>query len=128
MTFQAKSTAAMLGILTVVYGCYFAIMLSVAGRTPVDQIVYQPLMILVTIPLVILAILVHIVIAIAAPSEADVSDERDRIITLRGEAFGGLVLGMGASAGWSSRCSASIRSGSLTRCSAASCSPRWPAP
>ncbi len=95
MTFQAKSTAAMLGILTVVYGCYFAIMLSVAGRTPVDQIVYQPVMIIVTVPLVILAILAHIVIAIAAPGEADVTDERDRIIGLRGEALGGVVLGVG---------------------------------
>ena len=99
MTFQAKSTAAMLGILTVVYGSYFAIMLSVAGQTPVDQIVYQPVMIVVTVPLVILAILVHIVIAIAAPSEAGVSDERDRIIALRGEALGGLVLGVGVFCG-----------------------------
>jgi hypothetical protein len=99
VTFQAKSTAAMLGILTVVYGCYFVIMFSVAGRTPVDQIVYQPVMIIVTIPLVILAILVHIVIAITAPSEVDVSDERDRIIALRGEAFGGLVLGVGVFCG-----------------------------
>ena len=42
----------------------------------VDEIVYQPLMILVTIPLVVLAILAHVAIAILAPSEAGVSDER----------------------------------------------------
>jgi hypothetical protein len=99
MTFQAKSTVAMLGILTVVYGWYFATMLAAAGRTPVSEIVYQPLMILVTIPLVILAIVAHAVIAIAAPSEAGVEDERDRQIGLRGEKLGGLVLASGVFGG-----------------------------
>lgn len=95
MTFQAKSTLAMLAILTAVYGWYFATMLIAAGRTPVDQIAYQPLLILVTVPLVILTILAHGVIAIVAPGEAGVTDERDRHIAWRGEGPGGLVLGVG---------------------------------
>jgi hypothetical protein len=99
MTFQAKSTLAMIGILTVVYGWYFATMLTAAGRMPVDQIVYQPLMIFLTTPLVILAIVVHVVLAIAAPREAGVTDERDRLIDLRGGEIGGLVLGVGVFGG-----------------------------
>lgn len=99
MTFQAKSTVAMLGILTVIYGWYFATMLAAVGRTPVSEIVYQPQMILVTIPLIVLAIIFHIAIAIAAPGEAGVTDERDRLIGLRGERLGGLVLAVGVFGG-----------------------------
>lgn len=99
MTFQAKSTVAMLGILTVVYGWYFATIFAAAGRTPVGEIVYQPLMILVTIPLILLAIVAHAAIAIAAPGEAGAVDERDRLIALRGEQLGGLVLATGVFGG-----------------------------
>lgn len=99
MTFQAKSTLAMLGILTVVYGWYFATILPVAGRTPVGEIVYQPLMIVVTIPLVLLAIVAHVAIALAAPREAGLVDERDRLNALRGENVGGFVLGVGVCCG-----------------------------
>ena len=99
MTFQAKSTFAMLGILAAVYGWYFAVMFSTARHTPVDQIAYQPLMIFITIPLVILAIFVHALIAISAPREAGITDERDTLITLRGEKIGGLVLGIGVFGG-----------------------------
>ena len=99
MTFQAKSTLAMLGILTVVYSWYFATMLATARSTPVGEIVYQPLLILVTIPLVILAIIVHAAIAIANPCEADFTDERDRLIAWRGEGIGGVVLGVGVFGG-----------------------------
>lgn len=95
MTFQAKSAAAMLSILTVVYGWYFATTFAAAGRTPVSEIVYQPLMIVVTIPIIVLAIVFHAAIAIASPREAGVTDERDRLIGLRGEKLGGLVLATG---------------------------------
>ena len=74
-------------------------MLPVARRTPLDEIIYQPLMILITVPLVILAIVVHLVIALWSPREAGMSDERDKLIALRGERVGGLVLGMGTFGG-----------------------------
>lgn len=99
MNFQAKSTLAMFCILSLVYGGYFAVMLPLARRTPLDQIVYQPVMIIVTIPLIVLAAVVHAGIAIWSPREAGMSDERDELITLRGERIGGLVLGVGTFCG-----------------------------
>jgi len=74
-------------------------MFATAGRTPISESVYQPLMILVTIPLILLTIVVHAAIAIAAPGEAGVTDERDRLIALRGEGLGGLVLAAGVFGG-----------------------------
>ena len=99
MTFQAKSSLAMFGILAAVYGWYFATMLNTARSTPVEAIVYQPLMIVVTIPLVILAIVAHAAIAIANPREAGVTDERDRLVALRGAEIGGVVLATGVCCG-----------------------------
>ncbi len=95
MRFQAKSTIAIFAILAAVYGWYFATMLTAARHTPINEIIYQPLMILVTIPLVLLMIVVHVAIAITAPGEAGVSDERDRLIALRGGEIGRLVLATG---------------------------------
>jgi hypothetical protein len=99
MTFQAKSTLAILGIVTIVYGWYFATILPVAGRTPVSEIVYQPLMLVVTIPLVLLAIVAHAALALAAPREVGLVDERDRLHALRGERVGGWILGVGVCCG-----------------------------
>lgn len=99
MSFQEKSAIVMTGALAIVYGAYFA----VAGRwlatTPVHDIVYQPLMIAAVVPLVIVAIASHIVLALVNPAEANEYDERDRLIALRGERIGGYVLAVGVFGG-----------------------------
>ena len=99
MPFQEKSAIVMTGALVIVYGAYFAIVLQWLANSPVDEIVYQPLMIIAIVPLVILAVVSHIVIALANPKEANTYDERDRLITLRAEQIGGYVLAVGVFAG-----------------------------
>ncbi len=57
-------------------------------------------MIIATVPpLIILAALSHIVLALANPKEANANDEQDRLITLRAERIGGYVLAVGVFAG-----------------------------
>ena len=92
MSFQAKSNLAMFVIIALVYGLYFAVILSWAQSTPVEDIAYQPLLVLTVVPVVVLAIIAHILLAIVRPSEAGQTDERDRLIDLRGESVGGVVL------------------------------------
>lgn len=92
MSFQAKSNLAMFVIIALVYGLYFAVILSWAQSTPVEDIAYQPLLVLTVVPVVVLAIIAHILLAIVRPSEAGQTDERDRLIDLRGESIGGVVL------------------------------------
>ena len=85
----------MTGALAVVYGAYFTIVARWLTTTPADDIVYQPLMIIVIVPLAMLAALSHIVLALVNPKEANGYDERDRLIALRGERIGGYVLAGG---------------------------------
>jgi len=99
MSFEEKSSIIMTGALAVVYGVYFAVVLRWLATTPVDEIVYQPLMIVAIVPLVIVAVLGHIVIALVNPKEANAHDERDRLIALRGERIGGYVLAVGVFVG-----------------------------
>jgi hypothetical protein len=87
VSFQEKSAIAMTG-------AYFAIVGRWLTVTPADEIVYQPLLIVATVPLVVLAVVSHVAIALANPKEADAYDERDRLIALRGERVGGYVLAM----------------------------------
>ena len=90
---------AMTGPLAVVYGAYFAFVGRWLTVTPADEIVYQPLLIVTILPLVVLAVVSHVAIALANPKEADASDERDRLIALRGERVGGYVLAVGVFGG-----------------------------
>lgn len=99
MSFQEKSAAAMLSILVVVYGVYAVVILRWASNGPVEDIVWQPLMLLTIVPVVVLAIASHIPIAMLSPGDAGTEDERDREINLRGELIGGAVLGVGVVAG-----------------------------
>jgi hypothetical protein len=99
VSFQEKSAIAMTGALAVVYGAYFAIVARWLTVTPADEIVYQPLLIVAIVPLVVLAVVSHVAIALANPKEAGASDERDRLIALRGERVGGYVLAVGVLGG-----------------------------
>ncbi len=96
MAFGEKSAWAVLAAVIIVYGWYATVVVGWgSGPTPVDDVVYQPLLITVTVPLVILLALFHAAIAIARPKEAGQHDERDRIFEMRAEAWGGLALGIG---------------------------------
>lgn len=96
MSFQAKSTIVMLAALVVAYGWYGIQILRLVGDSPVETVNYQPLMLIVVVPLVAIATIGHIVISAANPSEADSSDERDREITRRGAVIGGWIVSIGA--------------------------------
>lgn len=100
MSFQEKGAIVMTSVLVIVYGIYFTAVWRLLSTTSADEVVYQPLMIIATVPpLIILAVLSHIVLALANPKEANANDERDRLITLRAERIGGYVLAMGVFAG-----------------------------
>jgi hypothetical protein len=99
MSFPEKSAIVMTATLAAVYGTYFAVVLRWLANAPAEEIVYQPLMIVATIPLAIFAAVSHIIIAIANPKAAEAYDERDRLIDLKGEQVGGYVLAVGVFAG-----------------------------
>lgn len=96
MSFEEKSNLLMLTAVIVVYGWYTAAIVAAAADTPVTEIDYQPLMIVVVVPLVVIAIIGHAVIAALNPSEAGQHDERDRLINMRAERIGGYVVGSAA--------------------------------
>lgn len=99
MPFQGKSPIVMTAILIGVYGAYFAIVGRWLTRAPGDEISYQPLLVIVVIPLTILAAISHIVLALIYPKEANQYDERDRLVTLRSERLSGYVLAVGVFTG-----------------------------
>lgn len=96
MSFQAKSTLVMLVALVTVYGWYAVTVFRLAANSPVSDIAYQPLVLIVVVPLVVIATVGHILISVVRPSEADSNDERDRAIARRGTVVGGTVLGVAA--------------------------------
>jgi hypothetical protein len=85
--------------LAIVYRTYFAVIGWWLTTTPADEIVYQPLLVVAVVPSVLLAAVSHIGFALANPQGADAHDERDRLISLRGERVGGYVLAAGVFAG-----------------------------
>lgn len=92
MSFQARSTLVSVLVFLGVYGWYFGRVFSAAQAGPVEAIDYQPLLLVMVGVLVALAVATHIVLAVMSPKGADQTDERDRLIELRGEQKGSLVL------------------------------------
>lgn len=99
MAFQEKSSIVMTAALALVYGVYFVVIARWLATTTAADIVYQPLMIVAIVPLVIIAVVGHVVLAILNPKAANANDERDRLISLRGERVGGYVLAVGVFVG-----------------------------
>ena len=99
MPFQQKSAIAMAVALATVYGGYFAVVSVWLANAPVDEIVYQPLLIVAIAPLAILAAVSHVALAVASPKEANAYDERDRLISRRGDQIGAYVLAVGVFTG-----------------------------
>ncbi len=97
MNFHEKSNMAMLAIMIVVYGIYFGqALLSIvsAGVPPAEALAATNALMVVTVGAVtVLAIIAHIIIAVLAPSEADdARDERDKLMEMRGDQRGGVVM------------------------------------
>lgn len=96
MSFREKSTATILVGYLVVYGWYFTRVVSAAGSGPVTDIDYQGLLFVMVGVLVAATVVAQILIAILAPAEAEQVDERDRLISLRGDRISGWVVTIGA--------------------------------
>jgi len=98
MTFEEKSTWIVATVTLLVYGWYFVKILGDAATTPVSEIDYQSLLLVMVGVLVVLLIVSHVVIAAATAGVAggiEGSDERDQKIDRSGEYVGGYVVGAG---------------------------------
>lgn len=96
MSFGEKSTWIFAVIVVIVPGAYLVSMASQLQHSAVTEIAYQsPLLTAIGIAIV-LAIVAHVAVVIAAPREADKSDERDADINRYGEYVGSFVLWPGA--------------------------------
>jgi hypothetical protein len=99
MPFEEKSVIATTGAHVIVFGVYFAVVGRWLATTAADRIVYQPLLAFTVVPLVVLTVASHAVLAVLKPKEANTHDERDALIALRGGRVGGYVLAVGAFTG-----------------------------
>jgi hypothetical protein len=89
----------MLGTLVIVYGWYFVTIGRQLVDTPASDISYGGAMIATVAAVVVLAVIGHVLIAVASPGSEGLTDERDKLIDLKGEWFGGFALGTGTLAG-----------------------------
>lgn len=96
MSFEEKSTWAVLFTFLLVYGWYFLQVSAAVSSQDVASIDYQYLMGATVAALIGISIVTHIAIAILSPDDADKSDERDREINVRGEYIGGFVVSTAA--------------------------------
>ncbi len=92
MSFEEKSTWIYAVATVIVPGVYFATIFGQVQSIAVSEIAYQEAMLRTAGIAIALLIVVHIAIAIAAPNEADKSDQRDKEINRYGEYVGSFVL------------------------------------
>ncbi len=97
MSFNEKSSLAMLTIIGVVYGWYFLLVFGQVADTPAREIAYRGLLLVSVVTLIVLAIVSHIVLAIVSYRDLDArDDERDTLVRLRGERVGGWIVSVAA--------------------------------
>jgi len=99
MTFQEKSALTMTGLLAIVFGGYFTLVLGAVARVPQREVGYTALLIVASVVLAVLAAVSHIVLALVFRAQANAFDERDRLVELRSERIAGYVLALGVFAG-----------------------------
>jgi hypothetical protein len=92
MSFEEKNTWIYLLTAVLGGGAYLAVVGSQVLTTPVTQIDYIIPMIAVIVGAIVLSIIAIIGVSIAAPSEADKRDERDRQVNARGDQVGFYVM------------------------------------
>ncbi|WP_156861344.1 hypothetical protein [Oceanicaulis alexandrii] len=96
MSFQEKSNLVMTVIIALAYGVYFAVVMPPALIDGPSMEGVGPYLFAAVVFLVIGGVVAHILVAIAAPKEADEADERDKLIEMRADARSGYVLGTAA--------------------------------
>ena len=95
MSFEEKNTWIYAVIAVVLPATYFTTTLWQLQHTAVGEIAYVGPMLTTIGAAVVIAIVGHIVVAIASPKDADKSDERDARINRFGEYVGSFVLWTG---------------------------------
>ncbi|MEX2124666.1 MAG: hypothetical protein WD795_12305 [Woeseia sp.] len=96
MSFREKSICGTLVAVSVVAALYFWTVVEMLGAGTVNLVALGKLAVSLTIFFIIVEIVFHAVIAARSPRDAGESeDERDRLIDLKGERVGGLLLGIG---------------------------------
>jgi len=96
MSFKEKSIWGTLAAVTVVGILYFWTVVQMLGVGAVNLVALGKLAVGLTIFFIIVEIVLHSVLAAWSPREAEAGeDERDRLIELKGERVGGLLLGTG---------------------------------
>lgn len=96
MSFKEKSTW-IIAITT--FGAYVAYVVMVLGstdQTPLTEVAYMLPLLWTISAIVVVAIVAHIVVAIASPKDADKEDQRDREIDRLGEYTGQWFVTLGA--------------------------------
>ncbi|GJL97672.1 MAG: hypothetical protein DHS20C06_14890 [Hyphobacterium sp.] len=92
MNFREKSTWVLLAVTLIVYGWYFATTLGGALGAGIPEVLDNVRLFGAIVMLVVLTIIAHIIIAILSPKDADQSDERDKLIELRGDQRGAILM------------------------------------
>ena len=95
MSFGEKGNWLYLVVTAVTFAVYVVIVLGRAGDASLPEVRYESTMLWAIGFTVGLNVLGSIAIAIAKPSEADTTDERDKTIDRFGDYVGGIVLGIG---------------------------------
>jgi len=92
MSFEEKSTWIYAVILVGVSAVYYPTVFGQLSTTAVAAISYQATMLTAIGVAIAVAIVAHVVVAVASPKDADKSDERDTNINRFGEYIGSFVL------------------------------------
>jgi hypothetical protein len=95
MSYEEKGQWVYLVVTTIAYGAYLVLILGRAGRTPLPEIDYQPILFATIGAAIAASIIGRIAIEMITPSESYTEDVRDRHIGRFGEYVAGLVLGIG---------------------------------
>lgn len=96
MSFREDSTLGVLVAFVAIFGWYFGDLFRTLGTGEVADLEYQGPLLVVAVPLVVMVVATHILMALAHPRGADQTEERDRLTECTGEYIGGFALGTGA--------------------------------
>ena len=96
MSFKEKSTWIMAITTFGAYVAYVSLIFGRAENTPLTDVPYTTTLLWTISAMVVVAIVAHIVAAIAAPEDADKEDQRDREIDRLGEYTGSWFVHIGA--------------------------------
>jgi hypothetical protein len=92
MSFGEKTNWVYLAVTTFTYAVYAAVVLGRADAVPLAEVTYVSTMLWAVGIAIGLNVLGSVAVAVAKPSEADKTDERDRQISRLGDYVGGIVL------------------------------------